>query len=83
MDSTIAETTGMGFEPAAVLFSDEKPQEARQLKEGKWGWVRFMLGGVGLGFGNRRLGKSPQLVGAKPRSRPVGTAGFSIKCCRV
>jgi len=46
MDSAIAKATGMRYEPVAILFSHERPEKARQFKEGKWGCVMFMLGAV-------------------------------------
>jgi len=46
MDSAIAKATGMRYEPVAILFSHERPERARQFKEGKWGCVMFMLGAV-------------------------------------
>lgn len=46
MDSAIAKVTGMRFDPVAILFSNERPEKARQFKEGKWGCVMFMLGAV-------------------------------------
>ncbi len=49
MHSTIAEATGMKFEPVAILFDDERPEKARQFKEGKWGCVMFMLGAAAKG----------------------------------
>jgi len=49
MDSAIANATGMRFEPVAILFSHERPEKARQFKEGKWGCVMFMLGAVARG----------------------------------
>jgi uncharacterized protein (DUF169 family) len=49
MESVIAKATGMRFEPVAVLFSDEKPERARQFKEGKWGCAMFMLGAATRG----------------------------------
>lgn len=44
MKSKIASAIGMLHEPVAILFSNEKPQNARQFQEGKWGCVMFMLG---------------------------------------
>ncbi len=49
MDSAIAKATGMRYEPVAILFSHERPEKARQFKEGKWGCVMFMLGAVAKG----------------------------------
>ncbi|MDO9265010.1 MAG: DUF169 domain-containing protein [Desulfosalsimonadaceae bacterium] len=44
MQSKIASATGILHEPVAILFSNDKPQNARQFQEGKWGCVMFMLG---------------------------------------
>jgi len=49
MDSAIAKATGMRFKPVAILFSHERPEKARQFKEGKWGCVMFMLGAAAKG----------------------------------
>ena len=49
MDSAIAKATDMRFEPAAILFRHERPEKARQFKDGKWGCVMFMLGAVAKG----------------------------------
>ena len=49
MDSAIAGATGMRFGPVAILFSHERPEKARQFKEGKWGCVMFMLGAAAKG----------------------------------
>ena len=49
MESAIARATGMRFEPVAILFSDERPEKARQFKEGKWGCAMFMLGAATRG----------------------------------
>lgn len=44
MQSKIASAIGILHEPVAILFSNKKPQNARQFQEGKWGCVMFMLG---------------------------------------
>ena len=44
MESAIVGAMGMHFDPVAILFSDQRPDGARQFKEGKWGCVMFMLG---------------------------------------
>ncbi|MBW1780661.1 MAG: DUF169 domain-containing protein [Deltaproteobacteria bacterium] len=49
MESLIARATGMRFGPTAILFSHERPEGAKQFKEGKWGCVMFMLGAVAKG----------------------------------
>lgn len=43
MNSKIAESIKFRHEPVAILFSNAKPENARQFKEGKWGCVMFML----------------------------------------
>lgn len=49
MERAIARVTGMRFEPVAVLFSNERPEKARQFKEGKWGCAMFMVGAATRG----------------------------------
>ncbi|BDD87477.1 hypothetical protein DPPLL_18420 [Desulfofustis limnaeus] len=46
MISTVAQAVGLKYEPMALLFSEEKPEGARQFKEGKWGCVMFMVAAV-------------------------------------
>jgi uncharacterized protein (DUF169 family) len=43
MDSKIAESIGFRYGPVAIIFTDVKPEGARQFKEGKWGCVMFLL----------------------------------------
>ncbi len=43
MQSKLKDAIGIRHEPVAILFSDEKPADAKQFKEGKWGCVMFML----------------------------------------
>ncbi len=49
MESQIAQAMSMKFEPVAVILTDDKPENARQFKEGKWGCVMFMLGAAACG----------------------------------
>ena len=49
MDSRIKEMMELKYKPAAILFSDDKPEGARQFKEGKWGCVMFMLAAAAKG----------------------------------
>lgn len=44
MKSNIASAISILHEPVAILFSNDKPQNARQFQEGKGGCVMFMLG---------------------------------------
>ncbi|MBL0715385.1 MAG: DUF169 domain-containing protein [Desulfosarcina sp.] len=43
MASRIAEALKLKFEPVALIWSDDVPEQAIQFKEGKWGCVMWML----------------------------------------
>ncbi len=43
MDSKLSEELRLKFEPVAIIFTDEKPSDALQFKEGKRGCVASML----------------------------------------
>ena len=43
MESRIAQALNLHHKPVAILLATEKPAEARQFKEGKWGCVMFLL----------------------------------------
>jgi len=43
MHSTIAETLGLKYEPIAILLTNQKPENAVQFHEGKFGCVMAML----------------------------------------
>lgn len=43
MKSGIAQQLHCRHEPVGIVFTNEKPPEARQFQEGKWGCVMFML----------------------------------------
>lgn len=43
MNSAIAERLRLKQQPVAIVWAAEKPAEARQFPEGKWGCVMFML----------------------------------------
>ncbi|MBN1470492.1 MAG: DUF169 domain-containing protein [Syntrophaceae bacterium] len=42
MESTIAKAIQLKYEPVALLWSDEKPADAMQFSEGKWGCVMWL-----------------------------------------
>jgi len=46
MHSQIAEELKMKYHPVAILFTDDKPQEARQLREGQWGCAMALYANV-------------------------------------
>jgi uncharacterized protein (DUF169 family) len=43
MESRVAQAIGLQYQPVAVLLADQKPDQARSFKEGKWGCVMFLL----------------------------------------
>lgn len=43
MESKIAQAIQMKYPPVAYILSDDKPEQARQFAEGKWGCMMFML----------------------------------------
>ena len=43
MKSTIRDALAIEAEPVAILFSDQRPEGAKQFKSGRWGCVMFML----------------------------------------
>lgn len=43
MKSRIAEVLKLRFEPVAIIWCDERPEGAKQFKEGQWGCVMWML----------------------------------------
>jgi uncharacterized protein (DUF169 family) len=49
MESKIREATKIKYEPVAIYFSDQRPEGARQFKQGKFGCVMFMLGAAARG----------------------------------
>ncbi|MFO7966065.1 MAG: DUF169 domain-containing protein [Archaeoglobaceae archaeon] len=49
MESKIAAALKLDYEPVAILWSDEKPQDATQFKEGKWGCVMWKLANAAKG----------------------------------
>ena len=43
MESSIAKALTLKYEPVAIMLTNERPEEARQFKEGKFGCVMSML----------------------------------------
>ena len=43
MNSLLAERLYLKHQPAAILFSDEKPRSAREFAPGRWGCAAAML----------------------------------------
>lgn len=60
MQSQIAQHLHCRHQPVAIVFTDDKPAQARQFQEGKWGCVMFMLAaavkGETVAFDNRTFG---------------------------
>lgn len=49
MTSNIAKAVNLRYSPVAILFSNEKPSETLQFKEGRWGCVIAMLNAAAKG----------------------------------
>lgn len=43
MKSAIRKALEIEHEPVAVILTDERPEDAKQFKEGRWGCIMFML----------------------------------------
>jgi uncharacterized protein (DUF169 family) len=60
MNSKIAKAIRLQYHPVAILWTDEKPEAALQLKQGKWGCVMWMLANAAKGktvvFGRNTFG---------------------------
>jgi hypothetical protein len=42
MESKIADAVSLKHQPVALIWSDEKPAEAVQFQEGKWGCIMWL-----------------------------------------
>ena len=49
MESMIEKALKLKYKPVAIIMTDEKPDGAKQFKEGKWGCVMFMLAAAAKG----------------------------------
>jgi uncharacterized protein (DUF169 family) len=49
MKSRIAHAVGLEFEPVAVVFADQKPERAKEIKPGRFGCVMFLLASAAKG----------------------------------
>ena len=49
MQSRIKEALNLKYEPVALILTDDRPEKARQFKEGRWGCVMFMLAAAARG----------------------------------
>ena len=49
MECSIKKGVGLKYEPVGIVLTDERPEKAKQFKEGKWGCVMFMLGAATKG----------------------------------
>ena len=49
MQCKIADAISLNYQPVALIWSDEKPAEAMQFKEGKWGCIMWLAAGAAKG----------------------------------
>lgn len=49
MKSKVAQALPLKYAPVGILWTDEKPEGARQFKEGKWGCIMWMLASAAKG----------------------------------
>ena len=49
MESRIAESVSLEYQPVALIWSDEKPAKAIQFQEGKWGCIMWLAASAAKG----------------------------------
>ena len=49
MESKIANAISLNYQPVALIWSDEKPAEAMQFKQGKWGCIMWLAASAAKG----------------------------------
>ena len=49
MESKIANAISLNYQPVALIWSDQKPAEAMQFKQGKWGCIMWLAASAAKG----------------------------------